>query len=252
MAKPSVKQEHSPSRFSLPDVAWTWRDVGKVFLMVVLAVVAIRFIRLLGVRVGWLDGEAGIASPFMYGAIAALYGVMLLGIYLFAARRSGWAALGLRSPPWWMLAGTFVILPAVLLGFVGIVAIIGAVLGQPFENPQVELMSGGQAFDTPSLVWILVLIAVLAPIAEEFFFRGMIYPLLRRWGSGVAILGSATIFAVVHFIPIIFPLLFFVGIILGLLREKSGSITPGLVLHIMQNSIAVMAISEYLSQGGGG
>lgn len=246
---PSVKQ--APPISPRSEVAWTWRDVGKVFLMVVLAVVAVRFVRFLGIQLGWLDAEAGIATPFMYGAIALLYGVMLLGVYLFAARASGWEALGLRSPPWWALASTFLLLPAVLMGFVGLVALIGTVLGQPFENPQVELMSGGQAFDTSSRIWIFVLIALLAPIAEEVLFRGMIFPLLRPWGSGAAILGSAAIFTVVHLIPIIFPLLFFVGIILGFLREKSGSIMPGLVLHIMQNSIAIMAIDAYLSQGGG-
>ena len=40
--------------------------------------------------------------------------------------------------------------------------------------------------------------SLIAPIAEEIYFRGLVYGYLRRWGPIVAILGSTLLFVVIH------------------------------------------------------
>ena len=67
------------------------------------------------------------------------------------------------------------------------------------------------------------------------------------FGALFAIVGSAALFSFVHLIPLLFPSLFFVGLILGTLREVSGSLLPGILLHIIQNWVAVIVIDIAMS-----
>ena len=75
----------------------------------------------------------------------------------------------------------------------------------------------------------------LAPLLEELFFRGMLYPLLRRaWGVGVGVLVTASAFACIHGIQLGWawaPVLaiFVVGVVFTLVRERTefgGGVIP--------------------------
>lgn len=231
-------------------IQWGWRDIAAVlflsaggfFVMMMLVRVAVKF----GVDVG-----SGLTSPVLYLGSAGLYGLLLSGVYWFAARRSGWKALGIRSAPIWTILITPVLLVIELAGMFSINQAIAQFQGEQFVNPQVDALSGGKAFDIPHVLLLLLLIAVMAPIAEELFFRGMIYPLIRNsWGRVAAIILSALIFSFFHFIPILIPALFFIGLILALLREWSNSIIPCIILHMMQNGVVVLGITLLMAQGG--
>jgi uncharacterized protein len=232
-------------------VKWSWREIAAVFALVVAALVAVIIALRLVIHMTGMDIIGiGMTSPALYIASATVYGAMLLGIYWFAARRSGWDALGLRMPPRWALVITPLLLVVELAGMASINMIIAYIRGEVFVNPQLEAISGGEPLSFPMLLLLLALIAGLAPFAEELFFRGMIYPWLRqRWGHWVAIGGSAAIFSMIHFIPILMPALFFIGIILGVLRERSHSTVPCIILHMMQNAIVVLSMNMLLSQG---
>lgn len=66
--------------------------------------------------------------------------------------------------------------------------------------------------------------AVLTPIGEEFFFRGVLTSGLLRFGPWVGILVSAAIFALAHGINPVLPVAFIVGVINGILFHKTGSV----------------------------
>jgi uncharacterized protein len=227
-------------------VPWTWRDISLVVVLVMvggaLLVAAIR----VAIRFAGFAPEPGLTSPTFYAATLIIYSLVLLALYVVVAHKWGWTILGLRMPPRWALLITF---PMIFAEFIGI-AIINSTMAYlmgGFDNPQVESLSGGQAISSAQLALILLLVAGLAPVAEELFFRGMLYPLLRqRLGASLAILISAALFAVMHVIPILFPSLFFVGLLLALLREWSGSTIPCILLHVMQNSVAVIAITSQM------
>lgn len=228
-------------------VPWGWRDVGAVVLLLVVGSIAL--VTGLGTLVGLMGLEvgAGLATPVVYAATAGFFLLMLLGVYLFAARRAGWAALGLRPTPSLPLLAT----PAlVVVGFFGVVLVNGAIaaLRGEFENPQIDALTGGEPLTLPALLLALLLVAGLAPLVEELFFRGMIYPLLRQqWGPAVAVVASAAIFSAAHLIPLLFPALFVVGLLLGLLREWSRSLWPCIFYHALQNGLALLAINAVLS-----
>ena len=89
----------------------------------------------------------------------------------------------------------------------------------------------------------ILLIVVAAPISEEVCFRGFLFGGLReRLPRLAAALISATIFGALHAttgISAVPPLIFF-GFVLALLYERTGSIVPGILLHMLNNSVALI------------
>ena len=84
---------------------------------------------------------------------------------------------------------------------------------------------------------------VIAPFCEEVFFRGFVFPGLRRGMSlGWAIIISSLLFGVAHADPGSFPVLFVIGLALAFLRWRTRSIWPCIMLHMLNNGIAALAI----------
>jgi membrane protease YdiL (CAAX protease family) len=232
------------------ELGWGWRHVGWALLAFVDGVgLVVLLARFAAAQLGLRPDDTRLVAPLIYVATVGVYLALLLGIYLFGARRAGWAALGLRRTSWWNIA----LVPLIfLLGFGGLLAVnllIRQVTGS-FENPQVNALTGGKALSGRELLAGLLLIAGLVPFVEELFFRGMIYPLLRqRAPVVVAIMANAGLFAVAHVAPIIIPGLFVVGLCLAFLRERSGSIWPSVLFHAIQNGLALLAINAALASG---
>lgn len=117
-----------------------------------------------------------------------------------------------------------------------------------FENPQIEAITGGQGFSWLNFLLTLLLAGGIAPLVEETIFRGLIYGWLRtHMPIVIAVLVSAAVFAAVHVIPLLFPALFVVGVILALVYEYSGSLWTSILLHSIQNSLATTLIFMILA-----
>jgi membrane protease YdiL (CAAX protease family) len=93
-------------------------------------------------------------------------------------------------------------------------------------------------------VWVQIfLIVICAATSEELCFRGMLFGGLRRRLPAIAAaLISGAIFGGLHAITGItaVPPLFIFGTILALLYERTGSIIPGILLHALNNSVALL------------
>ena len=90
--------------------------------------------------------------------------------------------------------------------------------------------------------WLLAIFGVtVAPLMEELFFRGFLYPaLVRPLGVGWSVALTSFAFALVHssqlasaWAPLL--LLFGVGLVLTATRVKTGSVLPGFFLHAAYN-----------------
>jgi membrane protease YdiL (CAAX protease family) len=93
------------------------------------------------------------------------------------------------------------------------------------------------------IVLAIVVVCVMAPLAEETIFRGFVYGWLRRWSPAVlAIPVSGAIFAAVHQELLLVLPLFAVGCVLALLYQGSKSLWPGAVVHALFNLPGVIAI----------
>jgi hypothetical protein len=91
----------------------------------------------------------------------------------------------------------------------------------------------------PSIKEFILLVCIggiLAPVAEEVFFRGVIYGFFRRWGLIVALIVSTLLFVVVHPMGQGIPVIQIVGgIIFAVAYEVEGSLMTPITIHILGN-----------------
>ena len=94
--------------------------------------------------------------------------------------------------------------------------------------------------DTPLWSGMLVLYSCLiAPLVEEIIFRGYILRLLRRFGTGFAILFSALLFALYHYDFTQMLPTFVMGCFFGYMAVRYESILPVIGVHVLNNVVAV-------------
>jgi membrane protease YdiL (CAAX protease family) len=106
-----------------------------------------------------------------------------------------------------------------------------------------QLGLGSTSISIEGLLSLLLVGAVIAPIVEELFFRGLLYGYLRgRRGRGVAVAVSSAVFAAMHLIPSLMPSLFLFGAVLALVYERYGSLYPAIALHGLNNGIIFVAL----------
>ena len=99
-----------------------------------------------------------------------------------------------------------------------------------------------QFFTTPASAYALAAFGILvAPLVEELFFRGFLYPALARWaGQGVGVGLTAGLFALLHAGQLAMawaPLLvvFLVGLALTLVRVRTNSVASCVLVHAGYN-----------------
>lgn len=96
--------------------------------------------------------------------------------------------------------------------------------------------------------WGYLAIGLLAPLSEEIVLRGAVLkkllesPKLSPW---VAIAISAVFFALIHMNPAQMPHAFVIGLLLGWMYWRTGSILPGVAYHWANNSMAYIIYNIY-------
>ena len=142
----------------------------------------------------------------------------------------GWAALGVVS--FYILSATY-----------------AAIVQPDAEQDTVQQLGGDQG--TLGLIVAGVMVIVVAPIAEEFFFRGFFYRALRnRFPILLAALFDGLLFGLIHFAGdgvdglLILPPLALLGFIFCLVYEKTGSIYPVIGMHAFNNALAYAVLAE--------
>ena len=84
-------------------------------------------------------------------------------------------------------------------------------------------------------------IVIVAPFVEELLYRGAGVTLLSRYGKVVAVLGASIAFGLAHGLVEGLPVLAFFGVALAVLRMRTNSVVPGMVLHALFNGVALVA-----------
>ncbi len=88
----------------------------------------------------------------------------------------------------------------------------------------------------------IVAVVLIGPVVEELVFRGFMWDALRRMGSPrLALVGSSFLFALYHMDPAQSSALLITAFTLGWVRWVSGSIWPGVVIHMLNNGLGVVA-----------
>jgi membrane protease YdiL (CAAX protease family) len=152
---------------------------------------------------------------------------------------------GLRRPGagWWPTAGKIVLL---LFAFIVITAIWSAAV-HPGEEKTLEDLGSNEG--TALLLLSAALTCVIAPMCEEFLFRGFMFTALRNWrGTLPAAVITGLVFGGVHATSA--PALDLVplaalGFGLCLLYRYSGSLYPCMIAHSLNNSIAFSSLEGW-------
>ncbi len=144
---------------------------------------------------------------------------------------------------------------AYILGFMALFAYIycSGVLARYFHQDMNNEKSMIQAYTTAGylpLLWFAFL--VVGPFWEEILFRGFLFEGVRHssWGPAGAILCSALGWALLHFQYDLFgmAMIALLGVVLGIVRWKSNSLRPALVLHLFNNFLATLQTAYFVSQ----
>jgi membrane protease YdiL (CAAX protease family) len=121
--------------------------------------------------------------------------------------------------------------------------LIGLVKGEEVENV-VESITA-----SPSLLALLLLFGILAPIVEEYVFRKLLMDRLTVYGEGVAIFASAVLFGLFHMNLNQFAYTFCLGAFFAFLYVKTGRLWVVAVLHMIVN-IFGSVISTWVTRAG--
>lgn len=168
-------------------------------------------------------------------------GVILVGtVWLLTVRkyRLGWAQVGLRK--FSLRVGCAWAAALFIASYFAraIYVAIATALGFHFGVQQILTR-----LDVEGVGFLLTLFvgSIVAPLAEEIFFRGFLYGGLRaRLGVRWAIVVTSLFFAALHFsFEVLIPILV-LGIFLAILYELTGSLYPGMILHVSNNLIALI------------
>jgi membrane protease YdiL (CAAX protease family) len=181
------------------------------------------------------EGDPSTAASVVLQGIFAI-GLIATAIVIASMGRVPWREalrhLGLRR----FARSAWLYMAAAVGVYLVFAAVYVALVGEPDQEDIAEAFG--------SLPFQILLIAIAAPISEEIFFRGMVFGGMRqRMPLLLAALVSAVIFGLLHAfsgISAVPPLIAF-GFILALLYEKTGSVVPGILLHMLNNSAALLA-----------
>jgi len=160
-------------------------------------------------------------------------------------KRISWSSLGVFPPIWdrkWLLLTigvTFAFLP--LRGLLGLLVSMLFEGGLDSIMARADALTAGQQFTWLSFAVIVIGGGVLVPIAEEFYFRGLIHNWFQtRMNFLPGALLSSAIFGLAHFdSPAVAVASFILGIINVIAYEKSKSLWLPIAIHVFNNTLAL-------------
>lgn len=165
--------------------------------------------------------------------LTAVSGLLTIGVilafYLIRRKKLG-EALWLRPLPAPALLTGAALAPALYF----VVTIALAMLPEQWLESYSEASAG---LDSGGVIGVIAIVLV-APVVEEFVFRGLIATRLSRAMPGwLAVVLSAVLFGVCHGHPVWFGYAFVLGVFFGFIDLRAGSILPSILGHMVFNAI---------------
>lgn len=217
-----------------------FKAIGAALVMYFLASVLIAgpFLVVFGRESGEFVLGTALANTIFEAGIVAL-------AYLLARQTGGgWQQLGLGRPSIAYGRLLAVIAGSYMASFLTVVAysVVASSLGLDELTPERQLPEDffEHAWVLPVLGFALV---VMAPLAEEVFFRGFLFAgLRRRFSFWPAALMSGALFAVAHGQPGLFIPLTGVGAIFAFTYERTGTLAAPIGAHFLFNLVSFLAL----------
>lgn len=228
-------QDPRPSVAPMPwSVRDTWLGAGLMLLILLLTVAGIYFLP--------RERYAQIVALILIEAIYLLPVAAILGW-----KRIHWRHLGFSRFDW----STLGIGCGLVIGAYSIILVHNIILYLLGIRTQGDMLNELiQGVGSPA--WLVFAGVILAPLVEEIFFRGFLFPGFRqRYGWVNALLLSSGLFALAHVDPASLLPTFLLGCVLAYVYHRSNSLWPGVILHFLINSFglcvtfAMLELSKY-------
>ena len=130
------------------------------------------------------------------------------------------------------------------LGLIPLVDEMDRILAYAFGHEQVLAELSDILIIDSTIIGLLLAITVviLAPLGEEILFRGFLQKLLEESWQDItrAVLITSLFFAFIHMNPVWVIQIYFLGVVLGYLAWRTGSILTSLILHSLNNGTALI------------
>lgn len=233
------------------DPAWTALDLVRLVVLTIGAIFAEFLVVVLFARF-WIYPHSSFGDIARIPLVAVAgqglaYLFVFAYMYILVTRERGRSDF-LNAIHWnWPSSPAVYVLVGVVLSFA--LQILASRLPIP-KNLPIDTF-----FSTPSEAWVLTIFGItLAPLMEELFFRGFLYPVLAR-GIGVtaAIFITGFAFALLHGSQLMYSwgpvlVIFLVGTVLTMVRAFKNSVAASLIVHIAYNG-TISALMFYATDG---
>ena len=187
--------------------------------------------------------DLAVTQKYLISIIVQIVAIILALVYFNIKRGVTWREFGIRGESLtkilkYGMSGGIVILALVVL--------TGSIMEfifprEPSLQPFAEIVLGAVGYR--DLVILLIVGAILVPIGEELYFRGMVYPVLKeRWGLAVGMVTSGVFFSLLHFDALRFLPLLLGGVVLAYIYEKSDSLFACILAHGFWNGIMIFLL----------
>lgn len=225
---------------------WSFGELIRITLLMVMVAALMPFIRitLLAAQPAWMLD----AHLWLTVSMLALDLFLVLAVWTFAQgkrwRRPVWEVLGfaprrVARAVEMGFRGYLIVFPWLFLLLFLIIQVAEALHLEPPIEPIHELIFAEQRLGVLGLTFVLA--CLVGPVAEEIFFRGVVYSALRqRIPRGVAMVISAALFALIHTSPIGFLPIALLGCLLAYLYERSGSLVGPMAIHVLHNTFLML------------
>jgi hypothetical protein len=245
-----LTQAERPSLPSPGGIAWGPRDIifalllalGAGFVLVSVIVAPVE------VAVGSNDDPvvltAGLVATLLFDG--ALFGSA--AVFSVVRYRCSWGTLGLRLPgrkEFWRGLGTAVTAQVMVAVYAGLIQLLGLDALLPGTNVPEKLFEERLVLPLVGVATVLV-----APLAEETFFRGFVFAGLRRYGFFWAALVSGLLFSAAHVsLGGLIPLAL-VGMLFAWSYSRTGSLWTSIYAHLIFNLVSFVALTAIVQSGG--
>jgi uncharacterized protein len=247
---PEQRYSHLPPTLRVP---WGWLDL---FLIVVLSFVAVMVLvfggSIIYAALGHDPRSLNPASPAMLYIAVILQGildagvlVLMLALVRFRYHRPAWAALGWRRLPDTQMSRGAGVLALIASGVV--LSFVVAAASQLFP-PKKELPVEQILQDHRTAILFMLMAVLIAPVVEETFFRGFLYPVAARsFGVPAGIIVTGTLFGLLHASqlsggPWLIFLIVVVGIVFTWIRVKADTVLASFIVHTAYNGVQVVGL----------
>jgi membrane protease YdiL (CAAX protease family) len=187
--------------------------------------------------------DTGLLVVVQLGFWLFMIGTILVSLLLRRMRPAelfGFDRLGFTKVFLWG-AGLLISALPLIFASSAVVSSLMHVNSQKDSQPIMQLFE--RAGEPAKRIPIILLAIVIAPLAEEFFFRGFLYGVLKRYAGALpALVFTGVAFALIHLhVPSLLPL-FLLACVLTLAYELSGSLLVPMAMHALFNAITLVGV----------